>query len=221
MVTLFQTESSNLDFPLNIESLQEVSAATLTYYDKKGDEHYNCISAFIKSMRGSDPDAAIYYLARMIDGGEDPKFIARRLIIFSSEDIGNADPRAITVATSAMKAVETVGLPEAGINLAQAVTYLASAPKSNRAYMAYKKALQLVKQTGAVPVPKSLRSSQTKLTKSLGYGKGYKYSHESEKGFVAQQFLPDEFKDTKFYEPVERGFEKNIIQYLKWMKDQK
>ena len=214
----YSTEGSSNNWPLTDLDFKKVSAGSPIYYDKKGDEHYNCVSAFIKSIRGSDPDAAIYYLARMLEGGENPVFIARRLVIAASEDIGNADPRALTMAVSGLQAVELVGMPEARINLAQVTTYLASAPKSNRSYLALDKAIDKVRSTGQLPVPKPLRSSQTKLMRQLGYGVDYKYSHSGEKGYVEQQFLPEEIKGEKFYEPVERGFEKNIREYLAWMK---
>lgn len=214
-------EKDQSQWPLAIENLKVLIGGSTIYYDKKGDEHYNCISAFIKSIRGSDPDAALYYLARMLDAGEDPVFVARRLVILASEDVGNADPRALNVAVSGLQAVELVGMPEAGINLAQVCTYLASAPKSNRSYLGYKKALSAVKRTGYLPIPKSLRSSQTKLARDIGYGKDYKYSHDGPKGFVAQDFLPEKIKNETFYEPAERGFEKNIIQYLAWMRAEK
>ena len=204
--------------PLSPEELSQVLDAPTLRYDRASDEHYDTISAFIKSVRGSDPDAAIYYLARMIKGGEDPVFLARRLVILASEDIGNADPRALQVAISGLQAVELVGWPEARISLAQVTTYLASAPKSNAAYMALENALAEVDSSGTLPVPLALRSAKTKEMKALGYGKGYKYSHDGDKGFVKQTFLPEQIKDTKFYEPTDRGFEKNIRQYLEWMK---
>lgn len=207
--------------PLDPEGLKKLFKASGLRFDKKGDEHYDTISAFIKSVRGSDPDAAIYYLARMLEGGEDPVFIARRLVILASEDIGNADPQALTLAVSALQAVELVGMPEARINLAQAVTYLASAPKSNRSYQAINKAMAVVKNTGPLPIPKSLRSAQTKLMKNLGYGADYKYSHEGQTGWVDQDFFPAELKEREFYQPVERGFEKRIKEYLAWMKGKK
>lgn len=186
-------------------------------YDKAGDEHYDCISAFIKSVRGSDPDAAIYYLARMLESGEDPVFVARRLVILASEDIGNADPRGLSVAAAGLQAVELVGMPEARITLAQVTTYLASAPKSNAAYMALLAAEEAFKKTGRLSVPLALRSSKTKLAKSMDYGKGYKYSHDGPRGYQAQDFLPEELRGTKFYEPKDLGFEKNIRQYLDWL----
>lgn len=205
-------------FPLDKTTLFEKLDSVQLYYDKTGEEHYNCISAFIKSIRGSDADAGVYYLARMLKAGEDPVFIARRLVILASEDVGNADPRALTIATSGLQAVELVGMPEAGINLAQVVTYLASAPKSNRSYKAYKKALSVVEETGQLPIPKSLRSSKNKVAKQLGYGEGYKYSQEFPKGWAEQQFLPEKLKDIKLYEPAERGFEKTILEYQRWLK---
>jgi putative ATPase len=205
-------------FPLGASGFEEFNFGQGVRYDKDRDEHYDTISAFIKSVRGSDPDAAVYYLARMLEGGEDPTFIARRIVILASEDIGNADPQALQVATAAFRAVEMIGLPEGRIVLAQAVTYMACAPKSNRAYEAINKAQEIVKETGNLPIPLSLRSAQTKLAKSIGYGKDYKYSHAGDKGYVAQQFLPDQIKNEKFYEPSERGFEKRLKEYLEWMK---
>jgi len=210
----------DLQWPLSLKDFIAQSEQPLLYYDKSRDQHYDTISAFIKSVRGSDPDAAVYYLARMLEGGEDPTFIARRLVILASEDIGNADPRAISVAVAGMQATEMIGLPECAITLAQVTTYLASCPKSNRSYEALNKAKEVVKRTGLLPIPKSLRSSKTQLMKEMGYGKGYKYSHEGAKGFIEQQFLPDALKDEKFYEPASHGFEKNIIEYLKWVKGQ-
>jgi putative ATPase len=207
-----------IDWPLSPEALARSLDAPTVRYDKQADEHYDTISAFIKSVRGSDPDAAVYYLARMIKGGEDPVFIARRLVVLASEDIGNADPRALTVAVSGLQAVELVGWPEAAISLAQVTTYLASAPKSNRSYIALQKAQELVDKTGTVPIPLARRSAKTSSMKNLGYGKGYKYSHEGEKGYLPQKFLPEELGDVKLYEPTDHGFEKNIRQYLEWLK---
>ncbi|MGE0631322.1 MAG: replication-associated recombination protein A [Pseudobdellovibrionaceae bacterium] len=212
---------SEISWPLNPETLSEILDRPSLRYDKSADEHYDCISAFIKSIRGSDPDAALYYLARMIKGGEDPVFIARRLVVLASEDIGNADPRALSLAVAGLQAVELVGWPEGRINLAQVVTYLASAPKSNRSYMALNKAQEIVEQTGTLPVPLALRSAKTKTMKELGYGKGYLYSHEGERGYLPQQFLPDQIKDIKLYEPTDHGFEKNITQYLAWLRGER
>ncbi len=214
-----ETDDMNIDWPLSLENYNEqfLSHSAL-YYDKSSDHHYDTISAFIKSIRGSDPDAALYYLARMVKGGEDPVFIARRLVILASEDVGNADPKALPLATSGLEAVKAIGLPEAGINLAQVTTYLASAPKSNRSYKGYKEALKFVEKTGQLPVPMALRSAQTQFVKKLGYGKDYKYSHTGQKGWVKQRFLPEGIADVTFYEPSDRGFEKNIKAYLEWMK---
>lgn len=217
IIEFFNIEGS-AEWPLTGETLSTILDRPILRYDKSADEHYDCISAFIKSVRGSDPDAALYYLARMIKGGEDPVFLARRLVVLASEDIGNADPRALSLAIAGLQAVELVGWPEARINLAQVTTYLASAPKSNRSYVALGKAQELVEKTGTLPVPLALRSSKTKTMKDLGYGKGYHYSHEGERGYVQQQFLPDAIKDTKLYEPSEHGFEKNISQYLAWLR---
>ncbi|MCJ8278067.1 MAG: replication-associated recombination protein A [Bdellovibrionales bacterium] len=209
------------NFPLSADDLEELFRSSGLRFDKKGDEHYDTISVFIKSIRGSDPDAAIYYLARMLEGGEDPLFIARRLVVLASEDVGNGDPNALSVAVNGMHAVELVGLPEARINLAQVVTYLASAPKSNRSYMALNKAMAEVKKSGPLAVPKTFRSSKTKLMKQLGYGEGYKYSHDGETGWLPQDYFPEELKNRNFYEPSERGFEKRIREYLAWMKGEK
>ena len=208
------------DQPLSEESLRQILEKPPGAYDKAGDEHYDTISAFIKSIRGSDANAAIYYLARMLAGGEDPLFIARRLVILASEDVGNADPRALSVAVAGFQALELVGLPEGAINLAQVVTYLASAPKSNRSYEALNKAKEVVERTGRLPIPKALRSAQTWFAKKIGHGADYKYAHGGAKGWVDMQFLPDEIRDAEFYQPADRGFEKTIKQYLEWMKGQ-
>ncbi|MFI8379299.1 replication-associated recombination protein A [Leeuwenhoekiella sp. NPDC079379] len=184
-------------------------------YDKTGEQHYDIISAFIKSIRGSDPNAAVYYLARMIEGGEDLKFIARRLIILASEDIGNANPTALIMATNSFTAVNTIGYPEARIILSQCVTYLATSPKSNASYMAINKAQQLVKQTGDLPVPMALRNAPTKLMKELGYGEEYKYSHDGAGNFIAQEFLPEQVKNQKLYDPGDNTREDGIRKFLK------
>ncbi len=189
-------------------------------YDKKGEEHYNVISAFIKSMRGSDPDAAIYYLARMLEAGEDPLFVARRMVIFASEDVSNADPHAVQVAISCMQSFDFVGMPEGWIPLAQCATYLATAPKSNASYMSYKRALADVNELGALPTPKHIRNAPTKMMKEMGYGKDYKYAHNFEGHFVPdEQYLPDKLKGKRYYEPTENGYEKNISERLRgWRK---
>ncbi|MDO8426436.1 MAG: replication-associated recombination protein A, partial [Deltaproteobacteria bacterium] len=184
-------------------------------YDKGGEEHYNVISAFIKSMRGSDPDAALYWLARMIEAGEDPLFIARRMVIFASEDIGNADPRAVSVAIAVKDAVDFIGMPEGWIPLAQGVAYLATAPKSNASYSAYLEALEDVKRDGALPVPFHIRNAPTGLMKSLGYGKGYKYPHSYKGAVIEQDYMPDKLKGKKYYKPTDRGYEKEIVERLK------
>lgn len=203
------------------DNMRELLQQNPIGYDKSSEMHYDLISAFIKSVRGSDPDAAVYYLARMIDGGEDPIFIARRLIILASEDISNADPRAISVAIAGLQAVEAIGLPEGAITLSQVTTYLASCPKSNASYIALHKAKALVEQTRTLPVPLHLRSAKTALAKDLGYGKDYEYPHNNPTGWVEQSYLPEEIKDAKIYEPTNRGFEKNIREYMNWMKNKK
>ncbi len=191
-------------------------------YDTGGEEHYNIISAFIKSVRGSDPDAAVYWLARMLEGGEDPKFIARRMIILASEDIGNADPYAITLATSCFTAVDYIGMPEARIVLSQAAAYLASCPKSNASYRAVEDALEDARTLPDEPVPLHLRNAPTGLMKGLGYGAEYRYSHDFEKGFVEQQYLPDALKGRVYYRPTENGAEKKIRDRLQaWWRDRK
>jgi len=200
---------------VTLEAMQEAVQKVAILYDKAGEEHYNVISAFIKSMRGSDPDAALYWLARMIEAGEDPLFIARRMVIFASEDVGNADPNAIRVAIAAKDAVDFVGMPEGWIPLAQGVTYLATAPKSNASYLAYLEALADVKKKGALPVPLHIRNAPTGLMKELGYGKGYKYPHNYEGAQVEQDYLPDELKGKIYYKPTDRGFDKEIRERLK------
>ncbi len=182
---------------------------------KKGDQHYDVISAFIKSLRGSDPDAAVYWLARMIEAGEDPKFIARRMVIFASEDIGNAAPMALVLAISTFQAVERIGLPECRINLAQCVTYLASAPKSNASYLAIDEALYDVRHDELFDVPKHLKNAPTKVAKDLGHGKDYKYPHKFPRHYVEQDYLPDKIKNKNYYRPSENGAEKEIVERLK------
>ncbi|WP_303872208.1 replication-associated recombination protein A [Eubacterium ramulus] len=189
-------------------------------YDKNGDSHYDNISAFIKSMRGSDPDAAVYYLAKMLYAGEDVTFIARRIMICASEDVGNADPNALTVAVSAAQAVERLGMPEARIVLAQAVTYVASAPKSNAAYLAVDKALSVVRESRTAPVPTYLCDAHYKGAAKLGRGIGYKYAHDYPNHYVEQQYLPYAYKDMKFYEPTENGYEQTIREYFKKIKQE-
>ena len=184
-------------------------------YDKAGEEHYNIISAFIKSLRGSDPDAALYWMARMLEGGEDPLFIARRMIIFAAEDIGNASPNALLLAETVFSSVEKIGMPESRILLAQAVTYLASSPKSNASYMGIETALSEVRNKPLYPVPLHLRNAPTKLMKELGYGKQYQYPHDFENHFIEKDYLPDELKGVQYYHPSENGQEKTLKERLK------
>jgi putative ATPase len=195
--------------------VMDVAQKKIAIYDKSGDQHYDIISAFIKSVRGSDPNAAVYYLARMVEGGEDVKFIARRMVILASEDIGNANPTALVMATNTFQAVSMIGYPEARIILAQCAVYLASSPKSNASYMAIEDALQKVRDTGDLPVPLSIRNAPTKLMKNLGYGKNYQYAHSYEDNFVNMEFLPDQIRGTKFFEPGNNPREEELRKYLK------
>jgi putative ATPase len=203
------------------DELNKILPQQLLGYDKNGDNHYDLASALIKSIRGSDPDAALYYLARMLEGGEDPGFIARRLVILASEDIGNADPRALQVAVSGAEAVQIIGMPECGINLAHVVTYLASAPKSNRSYTGWLRAKEFVNKTRSIPVPLHLRSARTSEMTKIGYGVGYKYPHDWPNAWVEQDYFPTDISGPKFYEPSDRGFEKNIRDYAIWLKQRK
>lgn len=200
---------------ITIDVASECIQKRVISYDKSGDNHYDTVSAFIKSMRGSDPDAAVYYLARMLYAGEDVKFIARRIMILASEDIGNADPMALTVAVSAAQAVERIGMPEAQIILAQAVTYMASAPKSNSAVNAISRAMNVVGRTKTPPVPTHLQDAHYKSAEKLGHGLGYKYAHNYKNHYVKQQYLPDGLTDEVFYEPSENGYEATIREYYK------
>ncbi|MCB0697788.1 MAG: replication-associated recombination protein A, partial [Chitinophagaceae bacterium] len=184
-------------------------------YDKTGEQHYDIISAFIKSLRGSDPNAAVYWLARMIEGGEDPKFIARRMVILASEDIGNANPNALLLATTTFQAVEMIGYPECRIILSQCATYLASSAKSNASYMAINEAQALVRKTGDLPVPLSIRNAPTKLMKNMDYGKGYQYAHSHEGNFADHEFMPEKIAGTKLYEPGNNAAENRLREYLK------
>jgi putative ATPase len=191
-------------------------------YDKSGEEHYNLISALHKSMRGSDPDASLYWLARMIEGGEDPLYIARRVIRFASEDVGNADPQALVVAVAAMQAFHFIGQPEGELALAQAVVHLAAAPKSNALYTAYGEARKTIKETGSLPVPMHLRNAPTPLMEEMGYSKGYRYPHSFPGAFVEEEYLPERIKKRRFYRPTDRGNEKAIRERLKqWWKGKK
>ena len=199
---------------ITIDVASECIQKRVISYDKTGDNHYDTISAFIKSMRGSDPDAAVYYLARMLYAGEDIKFIARRIMICASEDVGNADPMALVVATSAAQAVERIGMPEAQIILSQAVTYVACAPKSNAAYEAIGAAMSAVRNNVTPPVPTHLQDAHYKGAEKLGHGLGYKYAHNYPNHYVDQQYLPDALIGTKFYEPTEMGYEKKIREHF-------
>ncbi|MBX7090204.1 MAG: replication-associated recombination protein A [Cyclobacteriaceae bacterium] len=197
------------------ELVTSVAQKKIAIYDKSGEQHYDIISAFIKSIRGSDPNAAIYYLARMVEGGEDVKFIARRMVILASEDIGNANPTALVMANNTFQAVDVIGYPEARIILAQCAVYLASSPKSNASYMAIENAIGKVRETGDLPVPLSVRNAPTKLMKNMGYGKGYQYAHDYEGGFVNMEFLPEKISGEKFYEPGNNPREDELRKYLR------
>lgn len=204
---------------ITLETMQEALQQKALLYDKGGEEHYNVISAFIKSMRGSDPDAALYWLARMLEAGEDPLFILRRMIILASEDIGNADPRALQMMVAALQAFQMVGMPEGRIILGQAVTYLATAPKSNASYLGIDAALSEVRKSGALEVPLPIRNAPTKLMKELGYHQGYKYTHDYEGGYTQQEYLPERLQGRKFYEPRGHGYEKSIVERMEWLKN--
>lgn len=211
------TEKVELTNDLVLSVIQQ----NLALYDKGGEMHYDVISAFIKSVRGSDPNAAVYYLARMIEGGEDPKFIARRLVILASEDIGNANPNALLLATSCFQAITMIGMPEGRIILSQTATYLAASPKSNAAYMAINNAQDLVRKTGDLPVPLAIRNAPTKLMKEAGYGKDYKYSHNYDRHFAWQEFLPDAISGTKLYDPADNARENEMRARLKALWNEK
>jgi putative ATPase len=199
---------------INLALVEEAAQHKALLYDKGGEEHYNVISAFIKSLRGSDPDAAVYWLMRMVEAGEDPLFIMRRMVIFAAEDIGNADPQALPLAVATKEAVHFVGLPEARIPMAQAAIYLATAPKSNASYKAMLAALEDVKKHGPLPVPLHLRNAPTKLMKGLGYGKGYQYAHDYEGSVINQQHLPDALQERRYYQPSDRGHEHGIKEQM-------
>lgn len=185
-------------------------------YDKEGEEHYNLISALHKSLRDSDPDASLYWLARMLAAGEDPLYVARRMIRFASEDVGNADPRALSLAIDALQAYHFLGSPEGELALAQAALYLATAPKSNAAYIAFGRVQGEIRRTGSLPVPLHIRNAPTRLMKELGYGDGYRYAHDYEDAMVFQEHLPEELRGKRFYEPTDRGYEKMIGERLAW-----
>lgn len=216
VLTTERSEDGKIHITLDVA--QECIQKRAVRYDKMGDQHYDTISAFIKSVRGSDPDAAVYYLARMLYAGEDIRFIARRMMISASEDVGNADPNALNVAVSAALAVERIGMPEARIILAQAATYLASAPKSNASYLAVDRATECMKQTMTAPVPVHLQDAYYKGSEKLGHGLGYLYAHNYPNHYVEQQYLPDALKDEVFYEPTEIGYEKQIKEHLQFLR---
>ncbi len=219
MLSIFESavlqEIEKEEIILTKEVLENIVQQKNIMYDKAGEEHYNVISAFIKSIRGSDPDAALYWMARMLEGGEDPLFIARRMVILASEDIGNASPNALVLAEATFGAVDKIGMPEARIILAQCVTYLASSPKSNSSYMGIKKAEEIVKSHPLYPVPLHLRNAPTKLMKELGYGKSYNYPHEFDNNFIKENYLPEELEQKQFYFPSENGQEKNLKERLR------
>ena len=217
--TLEVATGLSLNNLITLETVQEALQKKALLYDKGGEEHYNVISAFIKSMRDSAPDAALYWLARMLEAGEDPLFILRRMIILASEDIGNADPRALQMAVSTLQAFQMVGMPEGRIILGQAVTYLATAPKSNASYLGIDAALAEVRKSGALPVPLHIRNAPTKLMKELDYHKGYKYAHDYDEGYSGQECLPEKLAGRKFYEPKGHGYEKSIIERMEWLKN--
>ncbi len=210
-----QAGSNQID--ITNEGVMEAAQEKVALYDKQGDQHYDIVSAFIKSMRGSDPNAAVYWMARMIEGGEEPKFIARRMVILASEDIGNANPNAMVLANNCFQAIDVIGMPEARIILSQTAVYLATSPKSNSTYEAINQAQAAVKESGDLPVPMHLRNAPTKLMKQQGYGKGYQYAHSYSGNFVEQEFLPDQLKGQKFYEPGANTREKDVRKNLKNM----
>jgi putative ATPase len=207
--------TDNTEIEITNERVFELVQQNTVLYDKTGEQHYDIVSAFIKSIRGSDPNGAVYWLARMIEGGEDVKFIARRMLILSSEDIGNANPTAFIMANNTFQAVATIGYPESRIILSQCAVYLATSPKSNASYMAIGNAQQLVKQTGDLPVPIHLRNAPTKLMKELGYGEDYKYAHNFENNFADQEFLPEAIKETVLYNPENNSRENSTREFLK------
>jgi putative ATPase len=206
---------------LTRDIVEEALQKKMLIYDKAGEEHYNIISALHKSMRSSDADASLYWLARMLEAGEDPLYIARRLVRFASEDIGNADPKALQIALEAKEAFHFIGLPEGKLALAQATIYMATAPKSNALYTAYSRAAQAVEQAGALPVPLHIRNAPTSLMKSLDYGKGYKYAHDYADGIVDMDCLPEELQGRKFYYPSDRGYEKIIKERMEYVQKKK
>lgn len=219
IIELLANEAGNeKELVISNELVRQISKQNLLRYDKSGEQHYDMASAFIKSIRGSDPDASVYWLARMLEGGEDPKFIARRMVIIAAEDIGLANPNALLMSTTAFDAVQKIGMPECRIILSQAVVYLATSPKSNSAYVAINKAQELVRNTGNLPVPLHLRNAPTKLMKDLGYGSAYKYAHDYTGNFVGQNFFPEGINRTQLYTPGDNPAENKLRKWLeeKW-----
>jgi len=215
LIELVADASEQQEIVVTDKMIMDLAQRRVAVYDKSGEQHYDIISAFIKSVRGSDPNAAVYYMARMIEGGEDVKFIARRMVILASEDIGNANPTALVLATNTFTAVNYIGYPEAEIILSQCATYLACSPKSNASYLAIKEAKSTVAQTGDLSIPLQLRNAPTKLMKDLGYGKEYRYAHDYDKNFTAQEYLPEEIKETTFYRPGKNAREEELRKRLK------
>jgi len=213
--------ASRISHPASRDVVQQVLEKPLPVYDKSGEQHYNLISALHKAVRGSDPDGALYWLARMLAGGEDPLYIARRLVRMAIEDIGLADPRALSVALAAKDAYHFLGSPEGELALAEATIYLATAPKSNRAYTAFGRAMEAARDHPAEPVPMHIRNAPTGLMKDLEYGAGYKYAHDYEQAFVPQDYLPEALRGAKWYEPTEFGFEKDVMKRLEWWQELK
>jgi putative ATPase len=217
-----QPPTKDAPWAITLEDVEAALQEKALLYDKSGEKHYNLISALHKSMRGSDPDAALYWLGRMLEAGEDPLYVARRMVRFASEDIGNADPYALEIALSAMEAYRFLGSPEGDLALAQAVVYLSTAPKSNAIYTAYKKVRTTIKDSGPLPTPLHIRNAPTKLMRSLGYGKGYQYAHDHEDAFIPQDYLPERLNKMKFYFPTDRGYEQKIQKRLdKWREESK
>lgn len=208
-------QNNTKDIIITDALVMEIAQKKVALYDKQGEQHYDIISAFIKSMRGSDPNGAVYWLARMIEGGEDVKFIARRMVIFASEDVGNANPNALLLANACFDAVNKIGYPESRIILSQCATYLASSPKSNASYVAIDMAIAVVQKQGDLPVPMHIRNAPTQLMKNMNYGKGYQYSHMGEGNFIPQEYLPEKIAGTKFYEPGNNARELELRKFLK------
>ena len=215
LIELVADASEQQEIVVTDKMIMDLAQRRVAVYDKSGEQHYDIISAFIKSVRGSDPNAAVYYMARMIEGGEDVKFIARRMVILASEDIGNANPTALVLATNTFTAVNYIGYPEAEIILSQCATYLACSPKSNASYLAIKEAKSIIAQTGDLSIPLHLRNAPTNLMKDMGYGKEYRYAHDYDKNFAAQEYLPEEIKETTFYRPGKNAREEELRKRLK------